>query len=94
MRVPGITLEQALESVGLAHCNLLKVDCEGAEYEIFFNTPPEVLERVERIIMEYHDNVIKHSHTELITFLTHHGFAVNCYPNDAHDYLGYLYASR
>jgi len=92
--VPCITLEQALEATGLARCNLLKIDCEGAEYEILFNTSSSVFERIERIIMEYHDNVTKHNHNDLIKFLTAHGFAVKTYSNDVHDYLGYLYASR
>jgi FkbM family methyltransferase len=91
---PAITLEQALEITGLAHCNLLKIDCEGAEYEILFNSPSTVLERVERIIMEYHDNVTKYTHADLAEFLKERGFAVKVHPNDVHDYLGYLYASR
>jgi FkbM family methyltransferase len=92
--VPSITLEQAFEATGLAHCNLLKLDCEGAEYEILFNTPPATLERIERIILEYHDNVTAHSHADLEAFLREHGFAVKAFSNDVHNYLGYLYASR
>ena len=92
--VPSITLEQAFEATGIALCNLLKIDCEGAEFEILFNTPTTVLERIERIIMEYHDNVSEYSHDDLVTFLDQHGFAVKTYSNDVHDYLGYLYACR
>ena len=92
--VPSITLAQAFEATGIALCNLLKIDCEGAEYEILFNTPAEILNRVERIIMEYHDNVSQYTHTDLETFLRNNGFAVKIYPNDVHNYLGYLYASR
>jgi FkbM family methyltransferase len=92
--VPSITLSRAFEATGLGNCNLMKIDCEGAEYEILFGTPPAVLDRIERIIMEYHDNVTKYTHTDLVAFLRDQGFAVKTYPNDVHDYLGYLYASR
>lgn len=94
MLVPSLTLEQAFEVTGIALCNLLKIDCEGAEYEILFHTPIAVLERIERIIMEYHDNVTEYTHRDLVAFLRDRGFAVKTYSNDVHDYLGYLYACR
>lgn len=90
---PSLSLAQALEATGLGHCNLLKIDCEGAEYEILFNTPDAILGRIERIIMEYH-NVGEYTHVDLERFLRSKGFAVKTYPNYVHDYLGYLYASR
>ncbi|MFC1879251.1 FkbM family methyltransferase [Chloroflexota bacterium] len=92
--VPSLSLEEAFEVTGLGHCNLMKIDCEGAEYEILFNAPDEILSRVERIVMEYHDNLGVYTHTDLEEFLTNKGFAVKSYPNYVHSYLGYLYASR
>ena len=92
--VPSISLEEAFEATGLGHCNLMKIDCEGAEYEILFNTPDEILQRVERIVMEYHDGMGPYSHRDLETFLKAKGFGVKQYPNYVHDYLGYIYASR
>jgi FkbM family methyltransferase len=92
--VPSLSLEEAFEITGTGLCNLIKIDCEGAEYEILFNTPDEILNRVERIVMEYHDNQGTHTHTDLEDFLKSKGFAVKSYPNYVHSYLGYLYASR
>lgn len=91
--IESISLENALNSTGLAICNLLKIDCEGAEYEILFNTPDETLERVERIVMEYHDNS-SGNHQQIFNFLTQKGFGVQIHPNYVHHNLGYLYASR
>ena len=85
--VPSITMESAFEAAGLAHCNLMKIDCEGAEFEILFNTPSSVLECVERIILEYHDNLTEYTHTDLVSHLSEQGFAVKTYPNEVHDYL-------
>jgi FkbM family methyltransferase len=37
---------------------LLKMDAEGGEYGAFGNAEPELFERIERIVMEYHDNYV------------------------------------
>jgi len=51
--------------------DMLKLDCEGAEYEILFNSPAE-LERVREIRMEYHGGRTD----ELRGFLQNLGFRV------------------
>lgn len=35
-------------------CNLLKVDCEGGEYSIFYDASDVALSDIERIVMEWH----------------------------------------
>lgn len=37
--------------------DLVKLDCEGAEYPILLNTPAEILQRVKRWAIEYHGPV-------------------------------------
>jgi FkbM family methyltransferase len=37
------------------HCDLLKIDCEGGEYEIFYRCQPETLRSIDKVICEYHD---------------------------------------
>jgi FkbM family methyltransferase len=92
--VPCLSLKAAFQRLGLARCHLLKLDCEGAEYPILFNAPQSVFEIIDQIIMEYHDRVTAHSHTELIKFLTDKGFHVRAQTNYVHSDLGYLYAYR
>jgi FkbM family methyltransferase len=98
--VPSITLSQAFESLEITRCDLLKMDCEGAEYPILFNTPIATLAKVQRIVMEYHDglsvgpNGQPHTHQDLVNFLAAQGYTVQTQPNFVHDNLGYLYASR
>jgi hypothetical protein len=35
--------------------DLLKMDCEGSEYEIMFNTPVELISRINVMLIEVHD---------------------------------------
>jgi len=92
--VDAITLQEVFERMNIDKCSLMKIDCEGAEYEILLNTPDSILERIERIVMEYHEGVTPYSHTDLEQFLTKRGFSVKAYPNFVHEDLGYLYATQ
>lgn len=35
---------------------LLKIDCEGSEYEILYNTNEEILKRIKSLRGEFHEN--------------------------------------
>ena len=89
-----ITLENALDRLKFPTCQLLKLDCEGAEYQILMDVAPNVLKRIERIIMEYHDNAGQRTHKDLEVYLVSQGFRVKSVPNVVHDNLGYLYAEK
>lgn len=92
--VKSLSLVDALTKLELESCDLLKLDCEGAEYAILFSTPQAVLERIRRIVMEYHDNLNQYDHIDLTNFLNERGFQVESFPNPVHSYLGYLRALR
>ncbi len=94
IEVPCISLDTALNRLGFSSVDLLKLDCEGAEYSILMDTPVETLRRIQRIVMEYHNNVGPRQHRQLSAYLTNQGFQVQSVPNAVHDHLGYLYAFR
>lgn len=52
--VNGLTLKSLMQDNGLSSIKVLKVDCEGAEYEVFLDMPKELLSKVEYILMETH----------------------------------------
>jgi FkbM family methyltransferase len=91
--VNSLSLVDALAKLELESCDLLKLDCEGAEYSILFGTPQPVLEHIQRIVMEYHDDLIQ-NHSDLSRFLSQQGFRVETFPNPVHSHLGYLRAVR
>ena len=94
LSVSSLSLVDALSRLGLESCDLLKLDCEGAEYPILFGAPHPVLERIQRIVMEYHDDPNRYNHVDLTRFLKERGFAVETFPNPVHAHLGYLRAIR
>ncbi len=94
IQVQSVTLDQVLADAKLPRCDYLKMDCEGAEYGIFFNTPAAVLEKIDNICLEYHDGVTTFSHADLVRFFELNGFQVTWTPNPAHRNLGLLYAAR
>lgn len=77
MVVPCTTLREIMEVNHLEHIDLLKMDCEGAEYEILYSTPPSYLERIAEIRMEYHNLDSRERHVDgLKRFFTRSGFTV------------------
>ncbi|MGB4845418.1 MAG: FkbM family methyltransferase [Ferruginibacter sp.] len=53
--VPCISLSKIVETNQLQHIDLLKIDCEGSEYDILYNTPASVLQMARHIAIEVHD---------------------------------------
>jgi|SRR3989344_3818409 len=49
-----LTLKEVLITNQISKCDFLKMDCEGAEYEILLNTPIEILKKIDQIVLEYH----------------------------------------
>jgi FkbM family methyltransferase len=88
-----VTLEDVFAMFEIDRCDLLKLDCEGAEYEILFGVSDDTLARVRHIAAEYHVGLNEHEPGSLQRFLEDRGFAVTCFdPLDEES--GYLHASR
>lgn len=94
IQVDSVSLGDIFENHQLSFCHLLKLDCEGGEYEILFSLAPEIIRQIGAVTMEYHDGITEYNHKDLVDFFRKHGFAVQVRPNSVHSYLGYLYAKR
>jgi FkbM family methyltransferase len=53
--VNGITFQSFMAAWGIDHINLMKVDIEGAEIELFGAMSDELLHRIDQITVEFHD---------------------------------------
>ena len=52
--VDSISLQKFFDENQIKHCNFLKLDCEGAEYEIIKNLPFEYFQKIDKLVIEYH----------------------------------------
>jgi len=75
--VRTVSLAGILETNKIDHVDYLKIDAEGAEYLILLHTPPEALNKVDKILLEYH-NYLDHGHhfKDIEKYLTANGFQV------------------
>jgi FkbM family methyltransferase len=73
---PCRSLGALMDENGLRTVNFLKVDCEGAEYDIFRNLAPEHWNRIERVAMEFHELRPGDRHGELVSLFQQNGFRV------------------
>jgi FkbM family methyltransferase len=74
IKIKTITLEKFIKENKIKQIDFIKIDCEGAEYDILFNAPDKVLAIIKKISMEYHDSINNHKHNELMTFFRKKGF--------------------
>lgn len=50
-----ISLDDLFSKYNIEHCDFLKIDCEGAEYPIFYSSSISTLNKIDTISMEFHD---------------------------------------
>lgn len=54
-KIKSITLDQIFKQNKINRCKLLKIDCEGSEYEILYKASAEALSLIDNIIGEFHE---------------------------------------
>lgn len=69
--IPAITLKEIIEKHGIKKVKLLKIDCEGAEYDIFNNTPAEYLGMIENLRGEFHEDYSKTKGKNITKLIKH-----------------------
>ncbi len=67
------TLKDILDKNKIRKCDFLKINCEGAEYEILFNTPKKYFKKIGSITIEFHPT---EDIRKLKKFLENNGFSV------------------
>ncbi len=71
--VQGLGINELFKRFNISHCDLMKLDCEGAEAEIIADIEPVHLLSIRAIIMEYHDRA---AIPKMEAKLKQHGFQV------------------
>ena len=52
--IKTISLEQVFADNKIANCDILKIDCEGSEFDIIEGASPEIIAKAKYITMEFH----------------------------------------
>ena len=92
--IDAVSLNLFCQQAHISKIDLLKLDCEGAEYPIILQSQPDIFKNIDRIVMEYHDMNEQKNHRHLVTYLEGQGYRVRQKQNFVHDNLGYLYAEK
>ena len=93
--VPSITLENIIASNQLSRIDLLKMDCEGGEFDIIYKTSPDTLQKIDRILLEVHDLDEKDKNVSALqTFFLQQGFGVSTYPINAKSHFMAVYKGK
>ena len=81
IRVPCISLTHIYKDNQLDGIDLLKMDCEGSEYDIIYNTSPELIQKINRMVVEVHDMDDRQNNIHFFTaYLQKLGFSVTSQP--------------
>ena len=71
-----ITLADVFSSNNIKHCDILKIDCEGAEFEILYSSTIECFNLIKEIRLEFHEQEEENYNIKsLKMFLENKGFA-------------------
>lgn len=74
--VTTISILEIFDKYKIKQVDLLKLDCEGAEFEIILNLPKDILGKIVKITAEVHQDVGGHRFDDLSTFLKANNFNV------------------
>jgi FkbM family methyltransferase len=73
--IPVMAFDEVLKKYKLEKVDYLKLDCEGAEFDILLNASEESLKKIKKIVMECHDHG-NNTSEKMVKFLEKKGFKV------------------
>jgi FkbM family methyltransferase len=103
------TLSDLFGRLGIEHCNFLKIDCEGAEFEFLPTIDAAVWKRIDRVVMEFSVPIPEWNFEnptqehiarkltfgdQLVTLLENNGFVIDAYVDCVGFRAGYIFAEN
>ncbi len=78
IEINSVPLKEVFDRNKINRCDILKMDCEGAEFEILYNLPEEYFRRINKIRLEYHNHLSdeKNNADYLMKFLEKKGYRI------------------
>lgn len=98
---PGTTVQKKVSATTLEkivskfeRVDVLKMDIEGAEFQIFENASDGVFEKLHTVFLEYHEYGPEMKAERLEHLFKQHGFSVKKMPSKYDRRMGFLWVSR
>lgn len=92
VEVETTTMAGIFAENGVERCDFLKMDCEGAEYEIFRSMSGDLWRRIRRVALEYHPVEESGGAEALIAVLRANGFVCDHRPSRKKADKGHIFA--
>lgn len=89
-----VTLERILEQNKLTRVSLVKMDCEGAEFEILENLSAAAFAAVDNFYVECHRYTYEMNPAKLRDIFQKNGFRVEMWSNHYDSRMGFIFAKR
>jgi len=98
VRVPTVSMEKIIERdmarQGVNFCDLVKMDCEGAEFEILASMSPEVFKKIGTFYIEYHEYLEDKNKNDLVKILQKNGYKTRMTESRYDKKFGFIFAYR
>ena len=91
-KVQCTTLEKIFEKNRVEKCTLIKMDVEGAEFDILENLPSEIFSKIQNFYIEYHEYSSEMNPQKLIQILQKNGFKVQSKKSSYDKRFGFIFA--
>ena len=92
-KIQTTTLARIFEKNQITICDLLKLDCEGSEFDIIYSAPKEIFQKISNIFLEYHEWTGENS-DKLKSYIQNLGYKVQKFPNSKMKELGFLWCQK
>ena len=86
--VETTTIESIMSRFGIDHVDMIKMDCEGAEYQILRSISKDTMSRISSLTIEFHQGI-----QDITDILRSNGFDVRIWATYK-NIMGYVVASR
>ena len=94
--VEAVTLAMLYDELGIERCDLVKMDCEGEEFNLLKPDASDFLARTDRVVLEFHESAANGGgdRRTLVDVLGAAGFEVDVVESRVHRDLGFIRAVR
>jgi FkbM family methyltransferase len=92
--IDTVSFNKLFEKINIRNCDFLKVDCEGAEFDIFLNLDSKIYKKIKNMAVEYHDGLTDYNHSDLVKRFKKEGYRIVIKKHPIEKNIGIIYARQ